>query len=60
MNMADTAKQEQTEKDSYVVNPPLVHSLDISADGLIAAAGLENGKVRFTSCSELIADRLYN
>ena len=33
------------DKDSYVVNPPLIHSLDITSDGLIAAAGLENGKV---------------
>lgn len=46
VNMADTAKQEQTDKDAYVVNPPLIHCLDMTSDGLIAAAGLENGKVR--------------
>ncbi|XP_067944593.1 WD repeat-containing protein 53-like [Watersipora subatra] len=43
VNMADVKKEE--EKSSYVVNPPLIHSLALSSDGLIAAAGLENGKI---------------
>jgi len=47
VNMADEIRKGEvkSEKSSYVVNPPLIHSLCITADGLIAAVGLENGKV---------------
>ena len=44
MNTSD-ATNTSSEKSSYVVNPPLIHSVVITSDGLIAAAGLENGKV---------------
>ncbi|KAF6017957.1 WDR53 [Bugula neritina] len=47
VNMADEIRkgEVESEKSSYVVNPPLIHSLCITADGLIAAVGLENGKI---------------
>lgn len=45
VNMTENSTEEQAEKDSYVMNPPLAHCLDVSADGLIAAVGLENTKV---------------
>lgn len=44
VNTAD-ANVKSEEKESHVVNPPLIHSLALSEDGLIAAAGLESGKV---------------
>ena len=53
--MTKLVTSEEKEKDSYVVNPPLVHCLDITADGLIAAAGLENSKVS----SLLLTSTLY-
>lgn len=43
--MTEMSEKEETENSSYVVNPPLVHCLDIMSDGLVGAAGLESGKV---------------
>lgn len=46
VNMTEAINEkENPNKESYVVNPPLIHSVALSSDGLIAAAGLENGKV---------------
>ena len=52
INMQEIGVQDEGSQDSYLVNPPFVHSVAISQDGNIVACGTENALVQIFDSSK--------
>ena len=52
INMEEIGAQEENTQDSYLVNPPFIHSLSVSSDGHFLACGTENALVQIFDSSK--------
>ncbi len=52
INMEEIGDQSEETQDSYLVNPPFVHSVSMSPDGTMLACGTENANVQVFDSSK--------
>ena len=52
INMEEIGVQEENNPDSYLVNPPFIHSVSVSSDGSLLACGTENALVQIFDSSK--------